>query len=100
MKKSLTLLLLLLAATVLADKRVYIPNDLRGIDLNDSTSRWSWRNSAQTADLVFFWERPFGADPTKAPDFASLTMFLLKGGKGKACKPLLRIDNIRVVPNK
>ena len=44
--------------------------------------------------------KPASIAPTKATDFASLTMFLLKGGKGKACKPLLRIDNIRVVPNK
>ncbi|MBO7591216.1 MAG: hypothetical protein J6T05_06435 [Prevotella sp.] len=38
--------------------------------------------------------------PTKATDFASLTMFLLGGGAGKECTPLLRIDNIRAVPNK
>lgn len=44
--------------------------------------------------------KPASIAPTKATDFASLTMFLLGGGKGKACKPLLRIDNIRVVPNK
>ena len=33
-------------------------------------------------------------------DFASLTMFLLGGGTGKEYTPLLRIDNIRVVPKK
>lgn len=73
MKKShilIPFLLLLAAATATADKRVYIPRDLRGIDLNDSTSRWNWCNSAQTEDLVFFWEKPFGADPAKAPDLS------------------------------
>jgi len=44
--------------------------------------------------------KPASMAPTKATDFASLTMFLLGGGKGKACKALLRIDNIRVVPYK
>ncbi|MBP5360886.1 MAG: hypothetical protein J6129_05340 [Bacteroidaceae bacterium] len=65
----LPFVLIILAATVglSAQKHVYIPRDLRGIDLNDSTSKWNWRNSAQTEDLVFFWERPFGANPAKAP---------------------------------
>lgn len=44
--------------------------------------------------------KPANIAPTKATDFASLTMFLLGGGTGKECSPLLRIDNIRVVPNK
>ena len=44
--------------------------------------------------------KPASVGPTKATDFASLTMFLLGGGKGKECTPLLRIDNIRVVPYK
>ena len=72
MKKShilIPFLLLLAAATATADKRVYIPRDLRGIDLNDSTSRWSWCNSAQTEDLVFFWEKPFGATKHQGKEF-------------------------------
>jgi hypothetical protein len=44
--------------------------------------------------------KPASVGPTKASDFASLTLFLLGGGKGKECTPLLRIDNIRVVPYK
>jgi len=44
--------------------------------------------------------KPASIGPTKATDFANLTMFLLGGGTGKECSPLLRIDNIRVVPNK
>lgn len=39
--------------------------------------------------------------PNKASDFASLTMFVVAGGvNGTECKPIIRIDNIRVVPNK
>jgi hypothetical protein len=34
-------------------------------------------------------------------DFASLTIFVVKGGiKGKECTPIIKIDNIRVIPNK
>lgn len=39
--------------------------------------------------------------PNKPSDFASLTMFVLAGGvNGTECKPIIKIDNIRVVPNK
>ncbi|MBO4664527.1 MAG: hypothetical protein J5663_08970 [Bacteroidaceae bacterium] len=37
----------------------------------------------------------------KTEDFASFTMFVIGGGvKGTACNPIIRIDNIRVIPNK
>lgn len=39
--------------------------------------------------------------PTKAEDFASLTMFVFGGGlSGAECAPIIKIDNIRAVPNK
>lgn len=39
--------------------------------------------------------------PNKITDFASLTMFVVGGGvNGTECKPIIKIDNIRVVPNK
>ncbi|MBO6188646.1 MAG: hypothetical protein J6O23_09095 [Prevotella sp.] len=44
--------------------------------------------------------KPASIGPKKATDFASLTLFLMGGGTGKECSPLLRIDNIRVVPYK
>ena len=37
----------------------------------------------------------------KERDFASLTMFIVGGGvNGEECTPIIRIDNIRVIPNK
>ena len=37
----------------------------------------------------------------KASDFTSLTLFVWSGGiKGTECKPVMKIDNIRAVPNK
>ena len=39
--------------------------------------------------------------PSSPKDFASLTIFVLGGGiKGVECNPVLKIDNIRAVPNK
>lgn len=40
--------------------------------------------------------------PSKPEDFASFTMFVngTGGTKGTECKPIIKIDNIRVVPNK
>ena len=36
-----------------------------------------------------------------AEDFTSLTLFLFKGGQvGEDCNPIIKIDNIRAVPNK
>ena len=44
---------------------------------------------------------PASAGPGKAEDFASLTIFVVGGGlDGTACKPIIKIDNIRAVPNK
>ncbi|MBO4729843.1 MAG: hypothetical protein J5593_00045 [Bacteroidaceae bacterium] len=67
MRKYFLIIVSVLVVAAIADKRVYIPRDLRGINLNDSTSKWSWRNSVQTEDVVFFWQQPFGPDPAKAP---------------------------------
>jgi hypothetical protein len=37
----------------------------------------------------------------KASDFTSLTIFVVGGGiTGKECNPVIKIDNIRAVPNK
>lgn len=52
---------------VAAQKLIYIPDSLRPYDLNDDTARWSWRHSAQTQNLVFFWENGFGNNPYNAP---------------------------------
>ncbi len=37
----------------------------------------------------------------KEEDFAGLTIFVVGGGvNGEECQPIIKIDNIRVVPNK
>lgn len=73
-------MLLLLAAPMLSaaqadsparpearQKMVYVPDSLRPYNLDDDNARWSWRHSAQTQNLVYFWENGFGNDPYDAP---------------------------------
>ena len=54
-------------STILAQKKIYIPEDLRGMDLQADTSQWSFNRSAQTDDLIFMWERGFGQDVSNPP---------------------------------
>ena len=46
-----------------AQKKIYIPEDLRTMDLQADTSRWSFKRSIETDDLIFMWERGFENQP-------------------------------------
>ena len=50
-----------------AQKQIYIPEDLRGMNLESDTSQWSFRRSVETRDLIFMWERGFGNDLQNPP---------------------------------
>ena len=69
MKKETLLLVAFLVASLglSAQKRIYIPEDLRGMNLESDTSRWCWKRSAETRDLIFLWERGFGNDLQNPP---------------------------------
>ena len=61
----------------------------------------------ETQELIlenFEWNRHGGAAATgtlTADDFTSLTIFVVSGGiTGTECNPVIKIDNIRAVPNK
>ena len=65
-----------------AQKKVYVPESLRGMDLASDTSQWSFQRSIETPDLIFMWEKGFVQDLNHPP--------LLDG------KPMaFRLDNIR-----
>ena len=65
-----------------AQKKVYVPESLRGMDLASDTSQWSFQRSIETPDLIFMWEKGFGQDLNHPP--------LLEGN------PMaFRLDNIR-----
>lgn len=53
--------------SVAQQKLIYIPDSIRFYNLDNDTSRWSWRRSVQTQNLVFFWEKGFGNNPYDAP---------------------------------
>ena len=51
------------------DKQVYIPRDLQGMNLNDTASDYCFQRSVSTQDIIVFWEKGFGPDVSKAPDY-------------------------------
>lgn len=67
---------------VQAQKKVYVPEDLRGMDLASDTSQWSFQRSIETPDFIFMWEKGFGQD---------LNHPLLLDGNPMA----FRLDNLR-----
>ena len=66
-QRLITILAVLLALPVAAQKKVFVPEDLRGMDLNDTASKWCYQRSAQTENLIFFWEKGFGDDLQNPP---------------------------------
>jgi len=60
-------LLISLVTTALAQKQVFLPDSLRCYDLNDDNSRWSWQRTAETDNVILFWEKGFGHDLSNPP---------------------------------
>ena len=40
-----------------AGKNIYIPNDLKNMDLTDANSKWSYHRMAATDNFVLFWDK-------------------------------------------
>jgi hypothetical protein len=57
-----------------AQKKIYIPEDLRGMNLQADTSRWSFKRSTETDDLILMWERGFGDDTSTPPQLEGKPM--------------------------
>lgn len=66
--------LLLALLPVQAQKKIYIPEELRAMDLNNPESQWSWSRSVQTENLVFFWEKGFGDNLSNPPQLEGRPM--------------------------
>ena len=49
------------------NKKIYIPEGLRKMDLQADTSQWSLKRSIETDDLILMWERGFGHDTSNPP---------------------------------
>ena len=48
-------------------KQLFIPDDLKKMDLKADSSRWSLKRSYETDDLIVMWERGFGSDLSNPP---------------------------------
>jgi len=67
-------LFLLHTSLSVAQKSIYIPEDLRAMNLESDTSQWCWKRSAETRDLIFLWERGFGNDLQNPPELEGQPM--------------------------
>ncbi len=66
--------LLLYAQNAVPSKQIYIPEDLRSMDLSADSSKWCWHRSAETRDCIFMWERGFGGDLQNPPQLQGKPM--------------------------
>lgn len=48
-------------------KKIYVEKEWDSMDLNNENSEWSYKRLYCTDDIAIFWQKGFGADPTKAP---------------------------------
>jgi hypothetical protein len=66
-------------------KDIYIPKEFADMNFNDTLSRYCYERMDTTPNLVFFWEKGFGKDITKAPMLDSTEMtFDFEGLKATA----------------
>ena len=55
-------------------KLIFVPDSLKPYDFNKDDERWCWRHSAQTQNIVYFWEKPFGDNPQNPPSLEGYPM--------------------------
>ena len=55
-------------------KEIYIPKDLRSMDLQDPESKWSYHRMACTENFVIFWEKGFGDNLSDPPQLEGHSM--------------------------
>ena len=56
------------------EKEIYIPRDLRKMNLNDTASLWSYSRMALTDNFAIFWQKGFGPDLSCPPDLEGKPM--------------------------
>lgn len=55
-------------------KMIYIPEEWGGQDPNDPESQWSYHRMYCTDNVAIFWQKGFGAEPSKAPELGGQPM--------------------------
>jgi len=67
MKHVLFVLLLIgISFPAAGQKTVYIPNFIKNMNLNSTSSQWCHERSKQSDNVVVFWESGFGSSPAAA----------------------------------
>ncbi|MBN1761209.1 MAG: hypothetical protein JW863_22990 [Chitinispirillaceae bacterium] len=76
-------LLLAVSFSVAAQKEVYLPQFIRNMDLNSSSSQWCHARSRESDNVVVFWESGFGSDPSTTSGSYRVDMNALLDGAEK-----------------
>ena len=64
----------------------------------DTGGEWITVTLPITSNFIYAWDGSLCQNQITAESFASLWMFVASGGiEGTDCKPIIKIDNIRVV---
>lgn len=67
----------------------------------DTGGKWQTVTIPIASSFVYSYDGSGLTFNLQEKDFASLTMFVVGGGvNGEECQPIIKIDNIRVIPNK
>ena len=70
-------------------KEIYIPKDLRSMDLQDPESKWSYHRMACTENFVIFWEKGFGDNLSDPPPVSYTHLRAHETGRNLVCRLLL-----------
>ena len=68
-----------------AQKKIYIPEDLRKMNLQADSSQWSFKRSMETDDLILMWERGFGNDTANPPMLTPPCPSPMVGNRSHTC---------------
>ena len=67
----------------------------------DTGDKWVTVTLPLSSDFIYGYSGARASGSLSPKDFASLTIFLVGGGiNGTDCKPIIKLDNIRVIPLK
>ena len=67
----------------------------------DTDGKWITVTLPLSSSLIYGWDGSLSTGTITPESFASLWMFVANGGiEGTDCTPIIKVDNIRIVPNK
>ena len=73
-RNSLTIIAFLACAVAFAQKSIYIPNDLKQMNLLADTAEWSYTRMTCTDNFAIMWQKGFGYDLSCPPELEGKPM--------------------------